>query len=366
MKPMNSLWRVMLVFTLALPMLAQEKKPDPYQGVYEDAQQKKRLLLSEPVKIEALKGMMDYFGDMNVDGRRISFDAGIKEEGKLMCLVKKIDDKEASGIFLILIKDGLATIDSPDYGGKHTLKRYAMTVAEAKKIMAERAGKPEIKPAPVDNPLAKTDDTPKPPVDPFCGKFSNPRLSLELALKEGSYSGTIQMGANQYPITATKSGEKLAGTFTSGASKFDVTITATEKGVTLTTGGVDHALARAGADKPRTPDNPLAVDEPKVTPKAKETSTQGELGRKLCGKWLTRTNEMEVSVTFNSDGTGRRSVRTVAGKQVSEFTWRIDGKKVVVKTDEGDTTPLTLTFETDTTITLLDEDGDGLRMVRQE
>jgi hypothetical protein len=84
------------------------------------------------------------------------------------------------------------------------------------------------------------------------GKYSDGKLTVDLSGTD-SLTGTIALGANQYPATAHASGNNLDGSFTTGGNAFPFTATLDGDTMTLVSGGKTYTLQRASA-----PANPLA------------------------------------------------------------------------------------------------------------
>lgn len=101
------------------------------------------------------------------------------------------------------------------------------------------------------NPLAAA-------TDPIAGSYTDGKLKLELAGGDGSYKGTITLGAQTFPATATSNGGKLEGTFQAGANKFPFVATVGEYSMKFETGGTTYTLKKTASPKPAAPANPLA------------------------------------------------------------------------------------------------------------
>lgn len=103
---------------------------------------------------------------------------------------------------------------------------------------------------------------------------------------------------------------------------------------------------------------PNPLDAPKNEPK--------DLAAKLIGTWRTATPQLEVIAIFRADGTCQRTERTAERSQTTRVTWKLNGRKLAIRTKEGEDVILNLTFKDADTIEVLDDDGEGLRMVRQK
>lgn len=104
--------------------------------------------------------------------------------------------------------------------------------------------------------------TPTPPIvraTSFAGVFVGDPiiLTLEAALADVHYVGTLQHGAARYPVTAQATPQGLAGTFESAGHRFDFSATLERDVLTLVTGGTSFVLTRHGAAPEPDPCNPL-------------------------------------------------------------------------------------------------------------
>jgi hypothetical protein len=95
--------------------------------------------------------------------------------------------------------------------------------------------------------------------DTFTGKYSNDKLNIEIVSAGGDdYSGTIQMGDKQFPMTGHAIGTELSGQFTSGGNSFPFTADLSDAGLKLSTGGATYVLTRPADSANPVAANPLA------------------------------------------------------------------------------------------------------------
>ncbi|MFT3788142.1 MAG: hypothetical protein QM770_18560 [Tepidisphaeraceae bacterium] len=91
-----------------------------------------------------------------------------------------------------------------------------------------------------DNPLAGNNDEPK---DAYTGKFTDGKLTLDLAKQADAYTGTLTLNDKTYPATAQRADDKVNGSFTApDGTKFDFTLALTVDGLDLTTGATVYHL----------------------------------------------------------------------------------------------------------------------------
>jgi hypothetical protein len=98
--------------------------------------------------------------------------------------------------------------------------------------------------ADTDHPAAPT---------PFAGTFSNDKLTVVLSASGHDYVGTISLGGNSFPATATANDQGLTGVFTASGKQFSFTATLANDQLTLISGGQTHTLARGAANPPTVP-----------------------------------------------------------------------------------------------------------------
>lgn len=89
----------------------------------------------------------------------------------------------------------------------------------------------------------------------FVGEFSAGKIVLRSEVAGDALAGTIELGDQAFPFTATIRTDKAEGTFTNNGAPFAFSAAPTaDGGLAFTTGGVTHRLARVD----RTPPNPFA------------------------------------------------------------------------------------------------------------
>jgi hypothetical protein len=86
---------------------------------------------------------------------------------------------------------------------------------------------------------------------PFAGKFSDGKLTAELADAQGGYRGTISLGQQNFPASAQANGETISGTFVAGGSSFSFNGALSGDTLKLVTGSSTYTLTRqAGGVNP--------------------------------------------------------------------------------------------------------------------
>ncbi len=159
------------------------------------------------------------------------------------------------------------TQQMPDYSGQATTVQVngqgrsgmRLTVRE---LSAGRG-------VPVTDPDASAADVRAVGPRDLAGQYVGDRLAMTLAGTAGRYTGEIRMGTQPFPVTARAVGDRLEGTFQSGADRFDFTATLRDATLTLTTGGTTYALQKQGL-------NPLDSGRPAVNPLAGPRSDAGD------------------------------------------------------------------------------------------
>lgn len=96
--------------------------------------------------------------------------------------------------------------------------------------------------------------------DPFIGRFSNGQLTLALQGSGGSYTGQLSMGAEAYPVSAQRSGDRLAGAMNAPTGQYEFILSASADGIVLSSAGTEYALRRV-ADRQGSP-GPGAMQQP--------------------------------------------------------------------------------------------------------
>lgn len=93
--------------------------------------------------------------------------------------------------------------------------------------------------------------------------------------------------------------------------------------------------------------------------------SDAEIAKKLVGTWLMRNEQIEIRVVFRADGTADRAIRTAETSSSATVKWSMqEGKLKIVAPEE--TTLVNVKFVDDDTVELTDDEGDGVRMVRQK
>lgn len=81
----------------------------------------------------------------------------------------------------------------------------------------------------------------------FAGTFRNDQLTIELRASGARYTGTIRMGDQSFPVTATEQDGVLEGAFQSGGQSFAFRATLNGAALTFTTDGTTYTLQKSGA-----------------------------------------------------------------------------------------------------------------------
>ncbi len=84
-------------------------------------------------------------------------------------------------------------------------------------------------------------------VDRFAGTFSNDVFTLELRRSGAGYTGTIRTQGESMPVTAAAEGERLAGSFGSGAQSYRFEATRSAGGLVLLSDGNRYELREVGS-----------------------------------------------------------------------------------------------------------------------
>lgn len=179
-------------------------------------------------------------------------------------------------------------------------------------------------------------------IDPFVGRFSDGQLTLTLAATNGGYQGTVQLGEQTFPVTATAAGQSLEGSFEASGTKFPF------KGkldgtLSFETGGKTYVLKKAA---PAGPVNPLAPSS--KAPGAQEQQAAGSasyrvVARNDAGQSLVATKQgittvqaalqagvADVHKMFEGKATFGKAFEDSKDKQFGgvSFTATRDGKPV--------------------------------------
>lgn len=82
----------------------------------------------------------------------------------------------------------------------------------------------------------------------LAGSYSNQELKLQLRdAGAGSYSGTLMLEGQTYPLSAQGTASQLKGEFSAGGNRFAFTARVDGMRMTLNSAGVDHVLSRDAA-----------------------------------------------------------------------------------------------------------------------
>ena len=83
------------------------------------------------------------------------------------------------------------------------------------------------------------------------GTYANSELRLELRESTpGAYTGNLTLEGQTYPVTARGNASQLTGQFTANGNAFPFTARLNGTTLTLTSGGVDHTLAKSPTAQP--------------------------------------------------------------------------------------------------------------------
>ena len=104
--------------------------------------------------------------------------------------------------------------------------------------------------APAHNPLPQNPLAGGAAAGKFTGTFRNDQLTIELRASGPRYTGTIRMGDQSFPVTATEQGGVLEGAFQSGGQSFAFRATLNGAALTFTTDGSTYTLQKEGAVNP--------------------------------------------------------------------------------------------------------------------
>ncbi len=85
----------------------------------------------------------------------------------------------------------------------------------------------------------------------------------------------------------------------------------------------------------------------------------------IVGQWLLRTPEMEIRFEAKADGHYSRYMRTAAGEEKDQGTYRLANGVLELKTDAGETLRLKCKFVGNDQLAVTDEQGNGVQLVRQ-
>jgi hypothetical protein len=152
-------------------------------------------------------------------------------------------------------------------------------------------------------PLARAADNPLSPA-PYAGHFANDKVTVDLSPSGAGYAGTISMGDNRFPATATVTGPGLAGTFSASGAQFDFTATLSGDQLLLHTGTKTYTLSR-------TPAGARPIDAPQTAIGAAPPAASGfsVLGSESAGQTLFiklgATPTLESAIVQTADALGK-------------------------------------------------------------
>ena len=86
--------------------------------------------------------------------------------------------------------------------------------------------------------------------DPFAGTYSNDTLTLTLEGASGTYTGTMGLSGQTFPVQATADGNALSGTFSSQGATFAFTATLDGTTLQLTSDGNTFTLTKEAPKNP--------------------------------------------------------------------------------------------------------------------
>ena len=113
-------------------------------------------------------------------------------------------------------------------------------------------------------------------------KYSDGKLTLEWTQSNDSYSGTLTLGAQQFPATAHAGVDGISGSFVASGSQFPFSGTINGDTLTLTTGGAKYFLKKqGGAANPLAAPNPLASASPSGGPAGYAVVNSTDSGKAL-------------------------------------------------------------------------------------
>ncbi len=113
------------------------------------------------------------------------------------------------------------------------------------------------------------------PSDPWLGTFTDGNLTFVLQGGANSYSGTLTLNGQNYPVKAVVQGSTLTGAFASGGNNFEFTASLNTDTLNLTTGSTNYTLKRQGSSPlpSSTPTNPLLPGSSPPNPTPQGTSS---------------------------------------------------------------------------------------------
>ncbi|MBM3880933.1 MAG: hypothetical protein FJ387_14640 [Verrucomicrobia bacterium] len=144
----------------------------------------------------------------------------------------------------------------------------------------------------------------------FAGTFKGDELTITLQAGGSGYTGSIRLGDQTFPLTATERDGKLEGTFQAGDDRFAFTGTMEGDTLRLSTEGTAYTLGRQGgvnplAKKPPTPvqaANPLARATSAAPPQAAGPRTGEPVGGPAPGAaWKTYRHPTGLRMSYPQD-----------------------------------------------------------------
>lgn len=80
--------------------------------------------------------------------------------------------------------------------------------------------------------------------DPYVGRFTDGQLTLSLQAAAGGYTGQLALGAEAYPVSARRNGDRVEGTMNAPTGQYGIIVAASAEGVVLSNAGTEYALRR--------------------------------------------------------------------------------------------------------------------------
>ncbi len=184
------------------------------------------------------------------------------------------------------------------------------------------------------NPLTggETNDGPANPLagksDPFLGRFSDGQLTLTLTATNGGYQGTVQLGEQTFPVTATATQNRLKGSFEASGSQFpfEATLDGT---LNFVTGGKTYVLKKATPQ----PANPLAPSSEGPSADKASLAAAGDKEAASPSHYkVLKKNEVGQSLTATKAGVS--TVQAALQAAIPDLKTLFDGKPSLGKAFE--------------------------------
>ncbi len=152
---------------------------------------------------------------------------------------------------------------------------------------------PSTNTPPTNNPLVPM------PADPWLGTFNNENLTFTLQGDANSYSGTLILGGQSYPVKAVTQGNTMNGSFTSGGNSFEFTASLDVDTLNLTTGNTNYTLERKAGNVPpsSSPANPLL---PGLVP----FNPSSQINSSLSGEVIEANKDYKAGIKLASNAAG--------------------------------------------------------------